>query len=113
AVGVLAAGGGVVAIDDLVDAEQFEAALTSAAVRLIFTTAPHLEASGATLRAHAARVILVDETEGVGQSAAGWRSLLGEQAGDLPSPRPDPPALLSWSSPTTASPNTFLMSPLT
>jgi len=45
ALAVLAAGGVVVPIDDLVDAEQFEAALTSGNVRLIFTTAHHLEAS--------------------------------------------------------------------
>src|SRR5438132_6821234 len=64
ALAILAAGGVVVPIDDLADAEQFEAALTSAAVRLIFTTAYHLlEASGDILRGHAARVILVDEPE--------------------------------------------------
>src|SRR4029077_4588935 len=77
ALAVWAAGGVVVPIEDLADAEQFEAALTSGSVRLIFTTAHHLEASGAILRAHAARVILVDEPERAGQSATGWRSVLG------------------------------------
>ena len=71
ALAVLAAGGVVVPIDDLADAEQFEAALTSGSVRLIFTTAHHLEASGDILRDHAARVILVDEPERAGQSAVG------------------------------------------
>ena len=47
ALGVLAAGGMLVPIDDLADAEQFEAALNSSGARLIFTTARHLEASGA------------------------------------------------------------------
>ena len=98
ALAVLAAGGVVVSIDDLADAEQFEAALTSAAVRLIFTTAHHLEASGDILRGHAARVILVDEPERAGQSARGWLSVLGERTDDLPIPGLDQPALLSWTS---------------
>src|SRR6516225_11670124 len=86
ALAILAAGGVVVPIDDLADAEQFDAALASSAVRLIFTTADHLEASGDILRAHAVRVILVDEPEGAGQSATGWRSMLGERTDDLPIP---------------------------
>ena len=69
ALAVLAAGGVVVPIDDQADAEQCEAALTSTSVRLIFTTAHHLEASSDILRAHAARVILIDEPEGARQSA--------------------------------------------
>jgi len=109
ALAVLAAGGVVVPIDDLADAEQFEAALTSAAVRLIFTTAPHLEASSDILRAHAARVILVDEPEHARQSATGWLSVLGERTDDLPDPGLDQPALLSWTSGTTGSPKAFLL----
>src|SRR5215831_12435731 len=106
---VLAAGGVVVPIDDLADAEQFEGALTSAAIQLIFTTAHHLEASGDILRAHAVRVVLVDEPEGAGQLSVDWRSVLGEQTGDLPVPAPDQPALLSWTSGTTGSPKAFLL----
>jgi long-chain acyl-CoA synthetase len=109
ALAILAAGGVVVPIDDLADAEQFDAALASSAVRLIFTTAHHLEASGDILCAHAVRVILVDEPEGVGQSATGWRSMLGGRTGDLPVPDLDQPALLSWTSGTTGSPKAFLL----
>src|SRR5438132_7838580 len=109
ALAILAAGGVVVPIDDLADAEQFDAALTSSAVRLIFTTADHLEASGDILRAHAVRVILVDEPEGAGQSATGWRSMLGERTDDLPIPDLDQPALLSWTSGTTGSAKAFLL----
>src|SRR5882762_4451358 len=109
ALAVLAAGGVVVPIDDLADAEQFEAALTSAAVRLIFTTAPHLEASSDILRAHAPRVILFDEPEHARQSATGWLSVLSERTDDLPVPGLDQPALLSWTSGTTGSPKAFLL----
>ena len=109
ALAVLAAGGVVVPIDDLADAEQLEAALTSAAVRLIFTTAQHLEASGDILRAHAARVILLEEPEDARQSATGWLSVLGERTDDLPVPALDQPALLSWTSGTTGSPKAFLL----
>jgi len=109
ALAILAAGGVVVPIDDLADAEQFDAALASSAVRLVFTTAHHLEACGDILRAHAVRVILVDEPEGAGQSATGWRSKLGERTGDLSVPDLDQPALLSWTSGTTGSPKAFLL----
>jgi len=75
----------VVPIDDLADAEQFEAALTSAAVRLIFTTMHHLEASGDILRDPRCQgSILIDEPERAGQSATGWLSVLGERTDDLP-----------------------------
>jgi acyl-CoA synthetase (AMP-forming)/AMP-acid ligase II len=67
ALAVLAAGGVLVPIDDLADAEEFEAALASGAARLIFTTADHLEASGDILRTYSARAILVDEPEYAGQ----------------------------------------------
>src|SRR5215469_3781732 len=109
ALAVLAAGGVVVPIDDLADAEQIEGALTSAAVRLIFTTAHHLEAAVDILRGHAVRVVLVDEPEGTGQLATGWRSLLGGQTDDLPGVALDQPALLSWTSGTTGSPKAFLL----
>ena len=109
ALAVLAADGVVVPIDDLADAEQFEAALTSGSVRLIFTTAHHLEASSDILRPHAARVILVDEPEGARQSATGWLSVLAERTDDLPVPGLDQPALLSWTSGTTGSPKAFLL----
>ena len=109
ALAVLAAGGVVVPIDDLADAEQFETALTSTGVRLIFTTAHHLEASGDILRAHAASVILLEEPEDPRQSATGWLSVLGERTDDLPVPALDQPALLSWTSGTTGSPKAFLL----
>ena len=112
ALAVLAAGGVLVPIDDLADAEQFDAALTSSAARLIFTTAGHLEASSDILRAHAARAILVDETECTVQTATGWQSLLGPRNGDLPVPARDEPALLSWTSGTTGSPKAFLLTHL-
>src|SRR5262249_43990131 len=109
ALAILAAGGVVVPVDDLAGAEQLEGALTSAAVRQIFTTAHHLEAAGDILRSHAVRGVLVDEPEGTGQLATGWRSLLGEQTDDLPGAAPDQPALLSWTSGTTGSPKAFLL----
>ena len=107
ALAVLAAGGVVVPIDDLADAEQLDAALVSSAARLIFTTARHLEACGEILRT--TRVILVDEDECEGRRATGWRSLLGERTGNLPTPAPDAPAVLSWTSGTTGSPKAFLL----
>jgi len=107
ALAVLAAGGAVVPIDDLADAEQLDAALVSSATRLIFTTAHHLQACGEILRT--IRVILVDQDECDGRLATGWLSLLGENTKDLPTPSPDEPALLSWTSGTTGSAKAFLL----
>ena len=107
ALAVLMAGGVVVPIDDLADAEQLDAALVSSAARLVFTTARHLEEHGEILRA--AKVVLVDEDECDGPAATGWLSLLSERTEDLPTPAPDDPALLSWTSGTTGSPKAFLL----
>jgi acyl-CoA synthetase (AMP-forming)/AMP-acid ligase II len=64
ALGVLAAGGMLVPIDDLADAEQFEAALNSSGARLIPTTARHLDASSTILRTHNIAASRVDEEMG-------------------------------------------------
>ena len=107
AVAVLMAGGVVVPIDDLADAEHFGAALESSAAQLVFTTARHLEEHDEILRAN--RVILVNDDEYDGPAARGWQSLLSEAKEDLPTPAPDDPALLSWTSGTTGSPKAFLL----
>jgi len=108
ALAILAAGAVVVPIDDLADAEEFDAALTSSAARLIFTTTHHLEVSGDILRTHAVTVVLLDEPEGAVQ-ATGWRSMLSERTDNLPISDLDQPALLSWTSGTTGSPKAFLL----
>ena len=107
ALAVLMAGGVVVPIDDLADAEHFDAALKSSAAQLVFTTARHLEEHGEVLRA--TRVILINDDEYDGPAAKGWQSLLSEAKEDLPTPAPDDPALLSWTSGTTGSPKAFLL----
>src|SRR6516165_6482885 len=107
ALAILRAGGVVVPIDDQADAEQLDAALRSSAARTIFTTARHLEACSEVLRA--VRVIVVEEDGFDGRVATSWRSLLGKQSEDLPTPAPDAPAVLSWTSGTTGSPKAFLL----
>jgi long-chain acyl-CoA synthetase len=109
ALAVLRVGGVVVPIDDLADTDQLAAALDSSAARVIFTTAGHLEASGDILRAHADRVILLDQSECTAPSATSWLSLPSEQTENLPTPAPDEPALLSWTSGTTGSPKAFFL----
>ena len=109
ALGVLAADGILVPIDDLADAEQFEAALNSGGARLILTTARRLDASGAILRARDVTAILVDESEHTVQAATPWQALANKQAEDLPVPANDEQAMLSWTSGTTGSPKAFML----
>jgi long-chain acyl-CoA synthetase len=109
ALGVLAAGGMLVPIDDLADAEQPEAALNSSGARLIFTTAGHLEASGAILRAQDITAVRIDEDGSSEPGATAWQALANKQAEALPVPANDEPAMLSWTSGTTGSPKAFIL----
>jgi long-chain acyl-CoA synthetase len=107
--GVLASGGMLVPIDDQAGAEQLEAALNSSSARLLFTTARHLDASGAILRAHDVTAIRIDEDGSSGLDGTAWQALISKQAEDVPVPVHDEPAMLSWTSGTTGSPKAFIL----
>ena len=103
ALAVLVSGGMLVPIDDMADAEQFEAALNSSDARMILTTTRHLDESGAVLRTHNVTVIRIDEDTRGGQAPS------NRLAEDLPVPAGDDPAVLSWTSGTTGSPKAFVL----
>jgi long-chain acyl-CoA synthetase len=109
ALGVLAAGGILVPIDDLADAEQFEAALNSSGSRLILTTARHLDASGAILRAQDVTAIRIDEDGRSEPGTTAWQALANKQTEALPVPANGEPAILTWTSGTTGSPKAFIL----
>ena len=109
ALGTLASGSVLVPIDDLADAEQFEAALKSSGAQLILTTARHLDASSAILRTHNVAALRVDEEMQTDEDATLWPAQVDNQAIDLPAPADDAPAILSWTSGTTGSPKAFVM----
>jgi long-chain acyl-CoA synthetase len=104
ALAVLGAGGVLLPIDDLADAEQLRAALGCCPVRLLFTTQAHLEACHDILSGRGIRAIPLD---GAARDGADWHSLAGKEAADLPAVAGDEPALLSWTSGTTGSPKAF------
>lgn len=91
-------------IDDLADAQQLEAALNSSGSRLILTTADHLDANGAILRAQDVAEIRIGEDGRSEPGATVWQALANKQAEALPVPANDEPAMLSWTSGTTGSP---------
>lgn len=109
ALGVLASGRMLVPIDDLADAEQFEAALNSSGARLVLTTARHLDGSSAILRTRNVASLRIDEEMCTGKDAMLWPALANIQAIDLPAPADDAPAILSWTSGTTGSPKAFVL----
>src|SRR5208337_373892 len=72
ALAIMAAGGVLVAIDDLSDTAQLAAALEASDARLIFATARHLEAAGEVLRAKGVATIQLDAPNGNGVARSGW-----------------------------------------
>jgi long-chain acyl-CoA synthetase len=96
----------MVPIDDLGDAEQFEAALNSSGARLVLTTARHLDASGAILTSHNVAALLLEEDGRRGPDATVWQN---KQAQDLSVTTGEQPAMLSWTSGTTGSPKAFIL----
>jgi AMP-binding enzyme len=109
ALAVLAAGGALMLVDDLADAEQFEAALISSGAQLILTTTSHLEAEGAVMRAHGVGAIRIDDAERGAPSAEDGPGLAKQQVDDLTLPSDNDPAILTWTSGTTGSPKAFLL----
>ncbi len=109
ALGVMAAGGVLVAIDDLSDNAQLAAALEVSGARRIFATSRHLAAAGDLLRARAVATIQLDAPSGGGTARPGWPAPRGGTAAALPIPAADDPAVLGWTSGTTGTPKGFLL----
>jgi len=108
ALGVLASGRVLVAIDDLADPTQLAAALISAKSSILLTTTAHLEAGGEILHQHGVSAIPIDPPEGDGEAAVSLPDRC-ERAEDLPVLGSEAPAILSWTSGTTGSPKAFLL----
>ena len=109
ALGVLAADGMLVPINDLANGEQFEAALNSSGPRIILTTARHLETTGAILGTHNITVLRIDDGLQTEPDASTRRYVANKQTKDLVAPADDAPAMLSWTSGTTGSPKAFIL----
>ena len=106
----MAAGGVLVAIDDLSDTAQLEAALDASDARLIFATASHLEAAGEVLRAKGVATLQLDAPNGNGAARPGWPAPRDGSSEELPSPAEGDLAMLGWTSGTTGVPRGFLLS---
>jgi len=110
ALAIMAAGGVLVAIDDLSDTAQLAAALEVSDARLIFATAGHLEAAEAVLRARGITTIQLDAPNDNGAARAGWPAPRDDGNEELPIAAQDDPAMLGWTSGTTGAPKGFLLS---
>ena len=110
ALGIMAAGGVLVPIDDLWDEAQLAAVLRCSGARSIFTSARHLAAAGNMLCAKGVAVTLVDAPSTSDDTAPDW-FLTGDAAGeDLAVPDVEDAAILSWTSGTTGAPKGFFLS---
>jgi long-chain acyl-CoA synthetase len=110
ALGVMAAGGVLVPIDDLSDDVQVEAALDCSGARSMFTSSRHLVASGQLLLAKGVAATLVDTSADCDGGEAGWLAVRSDTSQDLPTPGAEDPAVLAWTSGTTGSPKGFFLS---
>jgi long-chain acyl-CoA synthetase len=105
ALGIMAAGGVLVPIDDLWDEVQLEAALHCSGARSIFASTRHLAAARNMLRLKGVAVAPVDTPFSGDDTASGqaaWE--------DLPVPDAEDAAILSWTSGTTGTPKGFFLS---
>ncbi len=107
ALAIMAAGGVLVAIDDLSDASQLAAAIDASGARQIFITAAHLATAGEMLRAKAVATIALDATQGGGRPE--WPAPRGDDSGALPATAANDAAVFGWTSGTTGSPKGFLL----
>jgi long-chain acyl-CoA synthetase len=110
ALAIMAAGGVLVAIDDLSDTAQLAAALEASGARLLFATASHLEAAGDLLRAKGVATIQLDAANVGGAAKPGWPTPRGGSGEELPIPAADDPAVLGWTSGTTGAAKGFFLS---
>jgi long-chain acyl-CoA synthetase len=110
ALAIMAAGGVLVAIDDLSDDAQLAAALEASGARLIFTTSHHLASAGDMLRARGVATIRVDARNGGDAVQSGWPMPRRDTSDALPGPAAGDTALFGWTSGTTGAAKGFLLS---
>ena len=106
---IAAAGAVAVAVDDMLPEREVLPFLRDSGAKHLFTT----EAHAGALREHFAPAELTfhlldrDEATPLGQS---WRALLSDEAADLPDLAPEAPAMVVYTSGTTGTPKSFLLS---
>ena len=110
ALAIMAAGGVLVAIDDLSDAAQVAAALDASGAKLIFATAHNLAAAEELLHANGIATIQVGAPNGLGAGRVAWPAPDLGASSALPEPATDDPAMFGWTSGTTGPPRGFLLS---
>ncbi len=110
ALAIMAAGGVLVAVDDLFDPAQVAAALDASSARMIFATAHNLAAAEELLHANGITTIQVDAPNDPGSGRVGWPAPDLGASSALPEPATDDPAIFGWTSGTTGPPRGFLLS---
>ncbi len=107
--GIAAAGGIAVAIDDLAEPEEAAAVLRSARPGWLLTAAAHLAALPPAGEGRPAQVFVVDDVTDE-PAAESWSTLLAADNGaPLPSLSDDAPAMLVYTSGTTGRPKAFAL----
>jgi long-chain acyl-CoA synthetase len=104
-----AAGGVAVPIDDLASDDVAAATLEEIGCRRLFTTRARAEALRQRLRGRPLQIFLLDPGGDAVEGAAPWQSLLASEAAALPRIAPEDPAMIAFTSGTTAAPKSFVL----
>ncbi len=107
--GILAAGGALVPLDDLVETMHAIQPLQGSGGTLLFTTRAHLDSSGDMLRQAGLQPVLLEPRADAATESLYWEELLAERPMRLEEPAPGDAAALLATSGTTGTPKTFFL----
>lgn len=105
-----ASGAVTVAVDDLIGESEAAGLLNDSGCRWLFTTQAHAQSLAAVVPALDVEIFILGDAPIDAETGRGWRELLADTSGALPSLDPSAPTALIFTSGTTGAPKAFTLS---